>query len=80
MCKKCFFLRKLTKIFNLILCFSKIPEMFICALVKQVVFLSEDCKKSSVWSSVFFTVLDLNMREREDIENTDGIKRVCPSQ
>ena len=27
--KKCFFLRKLTKISNLILCFSKIPKIFI---------------------------------------------------
>ena len=36
--KKCFFLRK----FNLILCLSEIPKIFICVRVRQVAFLSED--------------------------------------
>ena len=38
--KKCFFLRKLTKMTNLILCFSDIPKIFICVLVRQSDFLS----------------------------------------
>ena len=41
-CKKKLFLRKLTKISNLILCFSEIPEILICFGVKHVAFLSED--------------------------------------
>ena len=41
-CKKCFFFRKLTKMSNLILCFSEIPKMFICVRVRQVAFLLED--------------------------------------
>ena len=36
--KKCFFLRKLTKMSNLILCFSEIPKTFIRVRVRQVAF------------------------------------------
>ena len=50
---------------KLILCLSKIPKTFICVRVTQVIFLSEDCKKLSVWSSALFTVFALEMRERE---------------
>ena len=45
--------------------FFGIPEMFLCVLVRQVAFLSEDLKKLSVWSSVLFTVFALEMRKRE---------------
>ena len=63
--KKYFFLRKLTKMSNLILCFSEIPELFICVRVREVAFSSEDWKKLSVWSSVLFMVFALKMRKRE---------------
>ena len=49
--------------FKLILCFSEIPESFI--FIRQVTFLSEDWKKLSVWSNVFFMVSALEMCERE---------------
>ena len=42
-CKKnVSFLRKLTKMSKLILCFSEIPKTFICVLVMQVNLLSKD--------------------------------------
>ena len=41
-CKKCFFLRKLTKMSNLIVCLLEIPQIFICIGLMQVAFLSED--------------------------------------
>ena len=41
-CKKYFFLRKLTKISNLILCFLEILKIFTCVGERQVAFLSED--------------------------------------
>ena len=63
--KKWVFLRNLTKISNLILCFSEIPKVVICVCVRQVTFLSGDWKKLSVWSSVFFTVSALVIHERE---------------
>ena len=44
-CKRSFFLRKLTEMSNLILCFSEIPKIFICFPVRQVAFLSEDWTK-----------------------------------
>ena len=40
--KKCFFLRKLTKMSNLILCFSKILKKFYLVRARQVALLSED--------------------------------------
>ena len=43
--KKKFFLRKLTEMSNLILCFSEVPKIFICFRVRQVAFLSEDWTK-----------------------------------
>ena len=76
-CKKSFFFRKLTEISNLILCFSEIPKVFICFRVKQVAVLSEDCKKLSVWWSVFFTVFALVVYLHRFV---NGIKRVCASQ
>ena len=50
---------------NVIICFSEIPKILICARVRQVVFLSENWKKLSVWSSVLFTDFALEMREKE---------------
>ena len=67
--KKYFFLRKLTKMSNLILCFSEIPELFICVRVREVAFSSEDWKKLSVWSSVLFMVFSLEMPKGKHIEN-----------
>ena len=63
--KKRFILKKLTNMSKIILFFSKIPKTFICVRVRQLTFLSEDWKKSSVWSSALFTVPALEMRERE---------------
>ena len=53
-CKKCFSLRNLTKISNLIR-----------VGVRQVNFLSEDWKKLSVWSNVLFRVSALEIGERK---------------
>ena len=50
---------------KLILCFSEISKTFTFVRVRQIMFLSEDWKKLSVWSSVLFTVSALEMRERE---------------
>ena len=50
-CKKMFSLRNLTKISNLI-----------CVDVRQVTFLSENWKKLSVWSNVFFSISALEMK------------------
>ena len=63
--KKCLFLRNLTKISNVILCFSKIIKILVSTGVKQVTFLSEDWKKLSSWSSVLFTVFALEILERK---------------
>ena len=49
--EKNFFLKKLTKAFNLILCFSKIPTTFIYVRARKAAFLSEDWRKLSVWYS-----------------------------
>ena len=68
----CFFLRTLTKMSELILCFLEIPKTFICVHVRQVTFLSEDWKKLSVWSSVLFTVSTLEMCEREAYRKQTG--------
>ena len=70
-CKKSFFWRKLTKISNLIFCFSEILKVFVCFHVRQVAFLYEDWKKLSVWRSVLFTVFSmaLYMCEGTHIEN-----------
>ena len=57
--KKCFFLRKLTKMSNLILCFSEISKFFICVRVWQGSFLSEDWKCypfEAVFSLQFFAL------------------------
>ena len=63
--KKHFFLRKLTEMSKLILCFSEIPKTFIFVRVRQMIFLSEDWKKLSIWNSVLFTVSALEMCHRE---------------
>ena len=64
-CRKCSFLRNLTKTSNLVVCFSEIPKFYICVCVMQVTFLSEDWKKFSVWSSVLFAASTLKMHERK---------------
>ena len=63
--KKYFFLRKFTKMSNLILCFSKISDIFICVYVRQGAFLSENwkCYPSEAVSSLQFFALE--MRERK---------------
>ena len=63
--KKCFFLRKLTKISNLILCFLEIPKILIYVRLRQGAFLSEDWKRytSEAVSSLQFFALE--MRERK---------------
>ena len=60
-----FLFEKLTKMSNLILCFSEIPKIFICVRVRQGAFLSEDwkCHPSEAVSSL--QVFALEMRERE---------------
>ena len=64
--KKCLFLRKLTKMSNLIICSSGIPKAFICVFfLRLVAFLFVDWKKLSVSRSVLFTVFALEMRERK---------------
>ena len=50
---------------KLILCFSKIPKTFIFVRVRQMIFLSEDWKKLSIWNGVLFTVSALEMCHRE---------------
>ena len=57
---------------NLILCFSEIPEIFICVRVRQGTFLSEDwkCYPSEAVSPLqFFT---LKMRERKAYRKQTG--------
>ena len=63
--KKCFFLRKLTKISNLVNFFSEIPKMSICVGIRQGAFLSEEwkCYRSEAVSSLQFFASE--MRERE---------------
>ena len=73
-CKKCFFLRKLTKMSKLILCFSEIPKIFICVRVMQIPFLPEDWKKLSVWSGVLCTVFALEISENEAYRKQTGSK------
>ena len=73
-------MRKLTKMSNLILCFSEISKTFICVRVKHVTFLFEDCKKLSVWSSVLRYGFHFRDAWKRSIQKADGIKRVCPSQ
>ena len=57
---------------NLILCFSEIPETFICVRVRQVAFLSEDwkCYPSEAVSFLQFFVLE--MRERKAYKKQTG--------
>ena len=64
-CKKCFFLRKLTKMFNLILCFSEFLNFFFVFGWGRLLFYLRTEKKLSVWSSVLFTVSALEMCDRE---------------
>ena len=66
------FLRKLTKMSKLILCFSEIPKTFVFVRVRHVTFLSEDWKKLSVWSSVLFTVSALDLCERKAYRKQTG--------
>ena len=58
--------------FNLILCFSEIPKMFICVRVRQVAFLYDDWKKLSVWSSALFTVSALEICKGEAYRKQTG--------
>ena len=67
--KKCFFLRRLTKM----------PNLILSVHVSQVTFLSEDWKKLSAWSSVLFMVSALEMHEKEAYRK-HGIKCGYPSQ
>ena len=55
---------------NLLL-FPGIPTIFLCVHVTQVVFLYEDWKKLSVWSSYLFTLSALEMREKEAYKKHD---------
>ena len=50
--KKCFSLRKLTKMSNLIICFSEIPKIFLCVRVSQVAYLRTErsCPSEAVSS------------------------------
>ena len=66
-CKKnVSFLRKLTKMSKLILCFSEIPKTVVSVRVRQVIFFYlRTEKKLSVQSSVLFTVSALEIREME---------------
>ena len=70
--RKMFFLRKMTKISNLILCFSQIPKIFIFTRLRLVAFVSEDWKKLSIWTSVLFKVFALEMRKTEAYRNQTG--------
>ena len=76
-CKKCFFLRKLTKMFNLILRFSEFLRFFFVFGWGRLLFYLRTVKKFSVWSSVLFTVSALEMCDREHIENRRD-QSVCP--
>ena len=60
-----FLFEKLTKMSNLILCFSEIPKIFICVRVRQGAFLSEDwkCHPSEAVSSLQFFALEMRKRE-----------------
>ena len=57
---------------NLILCFSEIPEIFICVRVRQGSFLTEDwkCYQSEAVSSLQF--FDLEMHERKAYRKQKG--------
>ena len=59
--KKCFFLRKLTKISNIVNFFSEIPKMSICVGIRQGAFLSEEwkCYPSEAVSSLQFFALEM---------------------
>ena len=69
--KKYFFLRKFTKMSNLILCFSKISDIFICVYVRQGAFFIWELKMLSVWSSVLFTVFCFRNAWKESIQKTN---------
>ena len=59
-------MRKLTKIFSLILCFSDFVKLLFLSAWDRWLFLPEDWKKLFVWSSNLFIVLTtLEMRKRE---------------
>ena len=51
--------------FDLILCFPEIPKFFICVLVRQGAFFSEDCKcyPSPAVSSLQFFALEMRKRK-----------------
>ena len=59
------FLRKLTKISNLILCFSEIAKILICVPVRQGAFSSEDlkCYPSVAVSSLWFFAFEMRKRK-----------------
>ena len=66
-CKKCFLLRKLTKMSHLILCFSEFHK-FVFVSGRMLFYLRTE-KKLSVWGSVLFTVSPLCVRGKHK-ENT----------
>ena len=51
-CKKCFFLRKLIKMSNLIICFSKFLKFFLCVRVRQITFFYLRTEKSCLSEAV----------------------------
>ena len=57
---------------NLILRFSEIPKIFIFVRLRQLFFLSGDWKKLPFWSSAFFVVSALEMREWEAYKKQTG--------
>ena len=65
-------MRKLIEMYNLILLFSEIPNIFICVRVRQGAFLSEDwkCYPSEAVSSLQFFALE--MRERKAYRKKTG--------
>ena len=67
-----FIFEKIDKMSNLILCFSEIPNFFICVRVRQAVFLFEDWKKLFVWSSVPFTIFAFEMHKKEVYRKQTG--------
>ena len=63
-CKKCFFLRKLPRMSNLIMFLENSWNFYLCPC-KAGCFLIWGLKMSSVWSSVLLQFFALEMRKRE---------------
>ena len=62
--KKCFFLRKWTKMSNLILCFSESPKTFICV---RVTLLTLDSKGTLLQTDSFFSPQIKNLRTEKAV-------------